>query len=386
MKSYHEHIDKTIIEILYENEKLSSGELKKQLDQSLLNHDYKKTAPDTYWGRLRQLTSSYKNKQSKYVIQPVLARYEEIQEGNIRGAHVFYGLTKTARIRHTLQLPILKSESKIEQAYRLLFYYIVFFYNHTIKLKDDNKYNAFLEKLHIDKNELKFLGTSVYKEFKITKWTHPESEIEFTRKDFLHPSGKEGLYEYFCMLPGFSPSEFQKINESSLLPYQQLNFIEDEVKQYCELLENQKLIKKSKLKELVYLDKEIYTIVNNSLRELLADCWTLQSFVSTYLEYIWKDICKPTNEERIWYEHLWGKTRSNQWFIECDNRRRGYKKENNNQILKETQESINFEKIQIIKKFESIKNKYVKTINAYSYFIKPLLNVVYPLFLRKEFR
>ena len=370
-----------IIKILYKNEKLTSGKLKNQLDQCLLKHGYKKTVPDTYWGRLRQLTSSSNNKQSKYVIQPVLIRYEEIRTGNIRAANVSYGLTKTARIRYGLQLPILKSESMIEQAYKLLFYYIVFYYNPIGKLKVEYEYNELLEKLHINKNELIFSSITEFKDFKITKWTHLESEIEFTRKDFLQPSGKEGAYEYSYMLPGISPYEFQKISELSLLPYQQLNFKKDEVIQYFKLLENQKLINKIISLQLEYLNEERYTIVDNSLKELLADCWTLQSHVSTYLEYIWKSIRKPKDEERIWYEHLWGKNRSSKWFIECNNIRREYQKE---KVLKETQDMIDWEKSEIRKTFDSIKEKYSKTLQDYSYFIYPLINVVYPEFLRKD--
>ena len=63
-------------------------------------------------------------KQSKYVIQPVL---QKMDEG--RGKKVFYSLTKDAKIRYDLKLPIFRTESKNEMAYRLLFYYIVFFYN-----------------------------------------------------------------------------------------------------------------------------------------------------------------------------------------------------------------------------------------------------------------
>ena len=150
------------------------------------------------------------------------------------------------------------------------------------------------------------VGNSVFHEFKITKWTHPESHIEFTRKDFLQSSGKEGRYEYSFMLPGISPLEFEKIRIIGLT-YQQLDYTKDEVFQYFGLLEKQKLIERIKLKQLEYLDEERYTIVDNSLRELLADCWTLLSHVSTYLEYLWESISKPTNKEKIWFEHLWEK-------------------------------------------------------------------------------
>jgi hypothetical protein len=338
---------------------------------------YKKTVPDTYWERLKQMTSSSSKKQSKYAIQPIL---QKMDEG--RGKKVFYSLTKNAKIRYDLQLPIFRTESKNEMAYRLLFYYIVFFYNQRIKLKDEQEYNELLEKLRINKNKLGVLNSD-FKEFKITKWTHP-SDIEFTRKEFHLHTEKEGRCEYFYMLPGISPFEFKKIKESPL-SYEQLNFTKNEVTQYFELLEKQNLIKKIKLKELVYLDEQRYKIKDDSFRELLADCWTLQSHVLIYFEYIWKVIHKPEDEERIWHEHLWGKNRSNKWFIECNNTRREYQRKNNNHILKETKDRIEWEKSEIIKKFESMKKAHTKTINDYSYFIDPLLNVVYPRFLRKEF-
>ena len=185
------------------------------------------------------------------------------------------------------------------------------------------------------------------------------------------------------MLSGVSPLEFEKIRIIGLT-YQQLDYTKDEVFQYFGLLEKQKLIKRIKLKQLEYLDEERYTIVDNSLINLLADCWTLQSHVFTYLEYRWQSMSKPTNKEKIWFEHLWGKNRTNKWFRYCHNKRKDYQKKNKNQILKETQDKINYEKSEILNKFESIKKEHTKTINEYSYFIKPLLNVIYPEFLRND--
>jgi hypothetical protein len=173
----------------------------------------------------------------------------------------------------------LKNESKIEEAYRLLFYYIVFCYNPIRKLTNEHEYNELLNKFHINKNELELLPTSDFQKFKITKWTHPESEIEFTRKDIPQSSGNEEISEYTYMLAGISTSEFHTIKESGL-PYQPLNLTKDEVTQYFELLENQNLIKRIKLLQLEMLNEERYTIVDNSLKALLADCW---KFTKSYL-------------------------------------------------------------------------------------------------------
>ena len=134
------------------------------------------------------------------------------------------------------------------------------------------------------------------------------------------------------------------------------------------------------------LNEERYIILDESLKNILLECWTLYSHVIMYLIYKWQSICRPIYKEKVWYEHLWGKTRSKEWFVDCYDKRHEYKKKNKNQVLKETQEKLDGEKSEIIKKFDSINNEYSKLINDYLYFIKPLLNVVYPEFLRKEFK
>ena len=159
MKPYHDIIENTIIEILFKNKQEFSGKLKEKLDESLVRNGYKRTASDTYWSRLRRLTAeSSKNKQqeqqSKYVIKPILTRNEIISEGNLRGAKVSYSLTRHARTRCDLHLPILKSDALIEKAYSILFRYLAFENSTYRKLEDKNVYYTFLHKLGISKNEL----------------------------------------------------------------------------------------------------------------------------------------------------------------------------------------------------------------------------------------
>jgi hypothetical protein len=372
LRQYNEEIDKTIIEVLYKKGERAFGKLKEDVEKSIKHT----ISFETYSYRLNAMLKPYA-KESRYTIQQILQKRDEG-----RGKNVFYSLTRDAKIRTDLRLPILKSDTIIEKAYRLLFYYIVFHYTPSISLKDDIEYIALLEKFHIKENELESGGKAVFDEFKIMKWTHAKSEIEITRKDFLQPSGKEGRYEYSYMLPGISPTEFHDISERGL-PYQKLKITKDEIKLSFRLLENQNLIKIIPY-YLEFLNQERYVIVDNSLRELLADCWTLQSHVFTYLEYCWQSMSKPTNKEKIWFERLWGKNRTNKWFMYCHNIRKEYQIENRNQLLKETKERIEWEKSEIIKKFESIKKDHAKTINDYSYFINPLLNVIYPEFLRSE--
>ena len=217
----------------------------------------------------------------------------------------------------------------------------------------------------------------------ITKWIHPESKIEFTRKDYLQQSGKEDEYEYSYILPGISPLEFRTIKEHGLI-YQELDFTEDKITHFFELLENKNLIQKIKSLQLVQLNEERYSI-DNSLKDILLECWTLYNHVFWYLLYRWQGIKIPKDEEKIWYKHFWGEERSEEWFLYCHDIRTKYKKSATQEEKKQTQERLHWEKLEIIKKFEFIKKEYAKTISNYSYFIDPLLNEVYPIFLRKEF-
>ena len=221
-------------------------------------------------------------------------------------------------------------------------------------------------------------------EFKITKWIHLESKIEFTRKDYLQQSGKECEYEYSYILPGISPLEFRTVKEHGRI-YQELGFTEDEIAHFFELLENKNLIQKIKSLQLVQLNKERYSLKDNSLKDILLECWTLHNHVFWYLIYRWQGIKRPKDEEIIWYNHFWGEKRSEEWFRDCRDIRTEYKNFATQEEKKQTQERLHWEKLEIIKKFEFIKKEYAKTISDYSYFIYPLLNVVYPIFLRKEF-
>ena len=81
-----------------------------------------------------------------------------------------------------------------------------------------------------------------------------------------------------------------------------------------------------------------------------------------YLIYKLQGICRPRYKEKILYEHLWDKSRSKKWFVHCYHIRREYKTKNKNQVLKETQERLDCEKSEIIKKFNLINKEYAKII------------------------
>jgi hypothetical protein len=416
LKPYHDNIDKTIIQILYKNEKLSSRKLKNELDDALSKDGYNETAPDTYWGRLRRLTaiiessssSSSDNKQqdkqqhqSKYAIQPVLIRHEEIREGNLRGANVYYSLAKHARIRCDLHLPILDKETRIEKAYRLLSRSLAFENSPYRQMKDENEYQRFLQKLGINENELRLDGKPAgYNRnlYKVTNLIHQESGIKFSHTGYLEGSENPGEWEYHYQLPGISIKEFIANNNESEkskgLAYGHIDFNQDdEVNEYFKLLENKRLIEKIKSKYLITLNEEdryVFVDSNNDkkdttdrLKEFFRKCWLLHGSVTVYLVQKWKCIQGPTDEERVWYEHLWGKDRSDQIINSYYQIRTKFNKSKNVKSEKEDiQKLLKSQKISLHRKFTSIKNIYQDIIEEdYSYLANPLLNSVYPQFL-----
>ena len=66
-------------------------------------------------------------------------------------------------------------------------------------------------------------------------------------------------------------------------------------------------------------EEDRYILVDNNnkkdtrkLKEFFRKCWLLHSSVTLYLIQKWKCIQPPTDGERVWYEHLWGKDRTEQ--------------------------------------------------------------------------
>ena len=340
MRQYKEEIDKAIIEILYKNGgEMTFGALEERLKQCINAFSY-----ETYSGRLKQLCeiSKENNKQStRYAIQPVLQKRDEG-----RGKNTFYSLTKDARIRCDLKLPILNTESQIEKAYRILFRYLAFENSPYRKFNDENEYNTFLQKLGINENELQLDGKPGYNGnlYKVTKLIHQQSGIKFSHTEYLEGSENCGKSEYCYRLPGISINEFianNKSKNSRGLAYGHLDFNEDETNEYFKLLEDKGLIEKIKSRYLITLNEEDrYIFVDNKkdtniLKKFLQKCWLLHGSVTVYLIQKWKSIQKPIDEERVWYENLWGKERTDQIFNSCYYNRMNFNKSKNVKSEKE---------------------------------------------------
>ena len=93
-------------------------------------------------------------------------------------------------------------------------------------------------------------------------------------------------------------------------------------------------------------------------------------------------ISPPTEEEKTWYKHLVGEHRSKIRIAECYRERKEFIKIKNKDLEKKILNQLNFQISGLKIKFESITNEYANIIKEYSYLAKPLLNLVFPEFLR----
>ena len=129
---------------------------------------------------------------------------------------MYYSLTKNARIRFDLHLPILNRETKDEKAYRTISRYLAFENSPFRKFKDVNEFNLLLKKLGIKKNELRLDGKPYNRNFyKVSNLIHQESGIKFSHIEYLEESENYGMSEDYYQLLGISINEFITNNNES---------------------------------------------------------------------------------------------------------------------------------------------------------------------------
>jgi hypothetical protein len=302
-------------------------------------------------------------------------------------------LTQKARTRYRLKIQQ-ETIGQREKTYQLLLLYHAFRdapvlpmnYDRNI-LEDDEELENFLTRefgLHI----YDFRIDSVGHNRNLYRVTHmvrevPVPDIRYSRVDYLSDSGKEGKYQYRYRLPGISIREFLRgMHGGQALEHLPKSLSQSEVEEYFNLLEQQGLIKQV----LVFHGETRYDVVDDDLRLFLKDCWVVHGIASIVMNDIWKLVRKPTEEERKWYEMLWGEHRAmihlnrdyeTRKLRDKDHKKRGYRK-----ITKEEQSRItDWGYRGIVEHFQKLKEKHSTTIQNHPEISHMLIKMVYPEFL-----
>jgi hypothetical protein len=306
-----------------------------------------------------------------------------------------YSQTQKARARYRLRI---KQETigLTEKAYQLLLMYRAFedapvlptSYDQNI-LENDEKLENFLA-MEFGLSTSDFMVNSVGHNRDLYRVTHmvrkvPEPDIRYSRIDYLMGSGRlDGKYHYRYKLPGISVREFLRgMHGGQALEHLPRFLSQPEVEEYFHLLEQEGVIKRI----LVFHDESRYDLVDKDLRLFLKDCWVVHGIACIVMHDIWKLVRKPTEEEREWYEMLWGKQRTTVHLNrdyqklkarEKDPNKKGYRKVSE----AEQAQIINWGFKGILEHFEKMKEKHVTTIQNHQEISYILLKMVYPQFLQ----
>ena len=399
MRAYDTNIDKAVFKILYEQEKISSRELKEEVEECSRNG--KNISSALFAFHLTQMLIS-DQKYSRYLVSPVIDKKD-----CGRGKKIFYSLTNKARIRMNLKLPILREESTREKAYQL---FLLFMSPageapaNSATFTSEEEFDSFLSKMHISKKDLlpikvenginlRKIPISKYKQnvieepITITTFSNQqeeESDIAIFRIDYLKGSENEGSFYYVYRLRGISKKEALNYRQSNA-PFSHIELIEDKINDCFNLLEKEGLIKRITFLTLEYLDEIRYDIANEDLRKFLVGWWLMhgRSVIRMYLTWKYRS---PTKEEETWWTLIWGEKRAKLLLKDLHRIRHERKQlqpeQLRNRDAKLMEEIQSFER-DMPKDLDKLKKEHSKVLVDYTLFTDALLEWVYPNFLRK---
>jgi hypothetical protein len=138
---------------------------------------------------------------------------------------------------------------------------------------------------------------------------------------------------------------------------------------------------------LIFRGEPRYDLIDNDLRGFLQDCWVIHGISSITMHLIWKNAGMPTQEEREWYEMLWGKHATNVCFNsyyeslkvkERDTKKKGYRK-----VSADIESTIkNWEYKPLAEHFGKLNKQHSDIIEKYPLLSNMLMSMVFPEFLR----
>lgn len=124
-----------------------------------------------------------------------------------------------------------------------------------------------------------------------------------------------------------------------------------------------------------------------SLKQFVKDLLMIhEGLVTARIFITWKNIKRPTKEERKWQESLWGKKKTDKRFVNVcgrlDDLRKIRDEKKIQQHIKEKKRSVEEIDNNLFDLFQRLKNKYCNVIEKYPSFTDMLIETFYPKFLQ----
>lgn len=192
--------------------------------------------------------------------------------------------------------------------------------------------------------------------------------------------GNEG-HVYYAILPGISTSDI--INAHRIL-FRHMGNNNEDIERVIKLLNENKMIR-----PIAIFNGDIrYCVIDDRLRKLLLEYWTLYNFVTGKMKRIWDNFRAPSSEEREWFSRFWGSRATDDIFRLYYQRRqelKGYPEAKRMQFLSEEGNTILKYHTLIPRELAQLKMDFSDVFEKYSDFpLEALSEMVYPSFLQKD--
>jgi hypothetical protein len=239
---------------------------------------------------------------------------------------------------------------------------------------DEDDLDFFLSNVPASRNDLVIDSEDDAEDFgTYYKFTYykPIKGIEIGRRSSMEIKYNKAETYYDIKLPGVSVRDVINPNlgrrRSFPLPFDHINFTEEEVTDGIYKLQNAKLIR-----PVLYInDEERYSLVNNEFRELLDRLYSIHSEKLGLKQLKW-DYERSTIEEYKQMEFIYGKNKAHEKMNHSYQLRQGIKKqinENKNlvQQVQRWRSDYNLRIAKISDKVQEIKEKYSNTLSHYGF-------------------
>lgn len=326
-----------------------------------------------------------------------LVEWKSVQMEDTRrkgGTKVFYCITEKGLKQLKLGLKDDITEDQREKAFHLLFLYC------TIGDKPDDGINVFDNKEDLDlflfgefglrTNDFK-IESDRYNDqdlYKVTSLVNknPYVPIRYSTIEYLKGSKREGTIRYSYHLPGISIRQFlQGAKAGGMRPLEHIidSLSQDEVADYFKHLVKEKILQVL----LTFHNEQKYDLIDDKLKAFIGESWIFYGITLITMQFIWRNVRAPTEDEQNWYELIWGKHSANIYLNQFyfsrkqrvkDPKRHGYYKYSQNIGGYIRGWGYNG----ITKKYQELIHKYAEVTKKYSALTDTLLKVVYPEFIR----
>jgi hypothetical protein len=202
----------------------------------------------------------------------------------------------------------------------------------------------------------------------------PHKELRFDNVQYDRGIERRCLYRYH--IPGISLSDFMRYT-----PNKYIGFTREEVARLFGLLERNRII--NPIND--HLGEKRYSMdpAHKSLRDLLVEYAGIHIMATIKLQLIWFNFRRLTREEWNWFYFLNGKKRAIESYTFAYKNRNSIRRSKNKTDIIRTKKIIEEYDAEISDMLQRLEEEYADTVQKYNFPLKGMLEMIYPVFIRR---